>query len=273
MAKGWRLWSPLALTALVLAGCGAGGSGADQVTGAARRTLALDWGRYDMTFTRPSLFGPSIRIVGGRAAFNFTQQLAYETLDLAKGGGSQLLWLDVTPTAVLADPQPPPAGLLPAGKIWISVGSPAGSLWAQAEGLTPELPLHEIAWATRTVTLAGSSISSQHVPQNEYHVTVDLDKALVAAAKAHLDAVAAAIDRELQASGSTTLSLSVWVNGPGYVSRIDEAVPGSGLGTVSMVFTSFRLRYTGTLPPPSQVVSLSSLKPGTRSLWAVATGS
>lgn len=265
-----KRWPLLALAALVLAGCGSGtgGTSTGSVTGAARRTLALSWGRYDLTFAHPTLFEPSIRVVGGRAAFNFTDRLAYETIDLERAGASQLLWLDLTPTTLLVDPQPPPSGLLPAGKIWISVDSPA-----QAAGLTPELALDEIAWAARTATHIGSSVSSDHVPQDEYRVTVDLDKALVAATKANLADIASAIDGELQASKSSTLSLSVWVNGPGYVSRIDETVPGSRFGAISLVFTSFRLRYTGTLPPLSQEVPLSSLKPSGRSVWAVATGS
>ena len=85
--------------------------------------------------------------------------------------------------------------------------------------------------------------------------------------------VAAAIAGELRAADSSRLSLLVWVNGPGFVGRIDQVVPGSGLGTVSLVFSSFTLRYTGTLPPSSQVVALPSLSPGDRSIWAVATGS
>jgi len=65
----------------------------------------------------------------------------------------------------------------------------------------------------------------------------------------------------------------VWVNGPGFVGRIDEPIPGSRLGTVSLVFTSFTRPYTGTLPPSAQIVPLASLSPGDRSVWAVATGS
>jgi hypothetical protein len=150
--------------------------------------------------------------------------------------------------------------------------SGADALAGQAEGLSAELPLHELAWGAVAATRLGSSPTA-NVPMDEYRVTVDLRKARAAAERAHLDALTAAIRNELRASASPRLSLLVWVTGPGYVSRIDEAIPGAGLGAVSFVFTNFRLKYTGTLPPSSQTVPLSVLSPGGRSIWAVATGS
>ena len=269
-----NLWLLLAVVALALAGCGTSGKPADQVAGAAKKTLALHWVRYNLTFERPRLFDPSIQIVGGRAAYNLDARLGYAFLDLQRqGSGSQVLWFDLTPTTLLVDPDPPPAGLLPVGKAWISVRlSGADALAGQAEGLGPELPLHELAWGAQEATHVGSSVAG-HVPMDEYRVTVDLRKVLRAAQAAHLDALAAAITGELRASPSGRLSLLVWVNGPGYVSRIDGIVPGTGLGTVSLAFTSFRLRYTGTLPPSTQTVPLAGVSPGARSVWAVGTGS
>jgi len=264
----------LVVVALALAGCGASGNPADQVAGAAKRTLALHWVRYNLTFEQPRLFDPSIRVVGGRAAYNLDARLGYAFLDLQRqSGDSQTLWFDLTPTTLLVDPEPAPTGLLPSGKIWISARlSGPNALAGQAEGLGPELPLHELAWGAQETTHVGSSVAG-HVPMDEYRVTVDLRKARTAAQAAHLDAIAAAITAEWRASPSHRLSLLVWVNGPGYVSRIDGVVPGTGLGTVSLAFTSFRLRYTGTLPPSAQTIPLAVLSPGERSVWAVGTGS
>jgi hypothetical protein len=268
-----RLWL-LAVVAFALAGCGGGGDPSNQVVGAARKTLALHWVRYDLTFEHPQLFAPSIRVVGSRGAVNLQARLSYAFLDLQRrDNGSQVLWLDLTPTTLLVDPEPPPAGMLPAGKVWISAPlSGADALAVQAEGLGPELPLDEISWGTQGAAHVSSSVVG-HVPTDQYRVTVDLRKARTAAEKAHLDTVAAAISGELHASASPRLSLLVWVNGPGYVSRIDEVIPGAKLGAVSLLFTNFRLRYTGTLPSPAHVVPLSSLSLGTRSVWAAATGS
>src|SRR5581483_2354213 len=156
---------------------------------------------------------------------NVDARLAYEVLDLQeRGGGPRLLWLDLTPTAFLVDPDPPPAGTLPAGKIWISAGySGANAAAAQAEGLAAELPLDEIAWSARTATRIRTSVVG-HVPMAEYRVVVDLAQALSAARAAHRPAIAAAIAGEMRA-GASRLSLLVWVNGPGFVGRIDENVP------------------------------------------------
>jgi hypothetical protein len=267
-----KLWL-LAVVAFALAGCGASGSPAEQVVGAARKTLALHWVRYEMTFDRPGLFDPSIRIVGGRAAFNLEARVGYAFLDLQRrSGGPQTLWIDLTPATVLVDPEPAPAGLPPGGNIWISARlSGADALAGQAEGLSPELPLDEIVWGAVAATHVGSHVVG-HSPMDEYRVAVDLRKARAAAERAHRTALAAAIRSELGASSSARLSLRVWVNGPGFVGRIDEVIPGARLGTVSLVFTNFRLRYTGSLPPSSKTLPLSGLS-GRRSLWTVATGS
>jgi len=269
-----NLWLSLVVLALALVGCGASENPADQVVGAAQKTLALHWVRYEMTFERPRLFDPSVRVVGGRAAYNLDSRVGFEFLNLQKrGGASQVLWLDLTPTTLLVDPAPPPEGLLPSGKVWISAPlSGAGALASQAEGLAAELPLEEIAWGAVAATHVGSAVSG-HLPTDEYRVTVDLRKARAAAERARRPALAAAIRNELRANGSPRLALRVWVNGPGYVSRIDGVIPGAKLGTVSLVFTNFRLRYTGTLPPSSQTVPLASLSPGGGSVWTVAAGS
>jgi hypothetical protein len=270
----FKLCIPLAVVALALAGCGASGNPSERVLAAAKKTLASHWVRYTLSFERPRLFDPSIRVVGGRAAYNLDARLGYAFLDLQRpGNGSQTLWFDLTPTSVLVNPQPPPAGALPPGLVWISAPlARAEALAAQAEGLGPVLPLNEIVWAALRVTHVGSSVAG-HVPMDEYEVTVDLRKARAAAERRHLPAIAAAIRSELRASASSRLSLRVWVNGPGYVGRIDQVVPGAGLGTVSLSFTNFRLRYTGTLPPSSQTIPLAGLSTGGRSLWEFATGS
>ena len=274
MTSPLKLWLPLAVVAFALAGCGATGNPGDRVAGAAKKTLGLHWVRYNLTFERPRLFDPSIRIVGGRAAYNLDARLGYAFLDLQKqGGSSQTLWFDLTPTSLLVDPEPPPDGVLPPGLVWISAPlAGAETLAAQAEALGPELPLDEVVWGAQSVTHVGTTVEG-HIPTDEYRVTVDLRKAQAAAERAHLDAIAAAIGSELHASASPRLSLRVWVNGPGYVSRIDQVVPGATLGTVSLAFTNFRLRYTGTLPPSAQTVPLAGLSTGGRSLWALATGS
>jgi hypothetical protein len=105
---------------------------------------------------------------------------------------------------------------------------------------------------------------------DEYRVSVDLGRALVGAVKARRGAIAAAITQELTAAPSGRVSIAAWVTGPGYVGKIESAVPGSGLGTASFWFLSYTKPYTGTVPPASLIAPFA---PAGRSLWAVATGS
>jgi hypothetical protein len=248
-----------------------------QVVGAAKKTGALTWVRYQAALEHPHLFASGVKVRGGRAAYDFRTGLGYEFLDLqGHDGSSQTLWLDFTPTTFLLSPQPAPAGTLPPGKLWISVplsaGEVHGSSAAQVQALAPELPLDELAWGAQSASDIGTRVVGQ-VPMDEYKVSVDLTKALSAARKARSAAVAAALESELRAGGSKRLTMHVWIDGPGYVGRIETPVPGSGLGTASLVFTSFTLRYTGTGPPSSQVVPLASLPRAGRSVWAFVTGS
>jgi hypothetical protein len=267
----------LALATVVLCGCGTSGNPLHQVVGAARKTAALTWVRYEVALERPRLFATGVTVQGGRAAYDFRTGLGYEFLVLQRGdGGSQTLLLDFAPTTFLVSPQPAPAGALPAGKLWISIplaeGEAYGASVAQVQALTPELPLDELAWGARAASPVGTRVVGQ-VPMDEYRVSVDLKKAVSAARKARRPAVVAALESQLRAAGSRRVTIRVWINGPGYIGRIDVPVPGSGLGTASLVFTSFRLRYTGTGPPSSQIVPLASLPRAGGSLWSFMTGS
>jgi hypothetical protein len=108
---------------------------------------------------------------------------------------------------------------------------------------------------------------------DEYRVTVDLAKAYSAATKHGDRAVAAAIKHELHSSPTGHLNIDVWINGPGYIAQISKRVAGSGLGGTSLSFTSYTKPYVGAFPPPAETVSLASLSPGRRSIWALAAGS
>ena len=145
-------------------------------------------------------------------------------------------------------------------------------LAAQAEGLAPVLLLDEVAWGARSASSVGTRVV-ENVPMGEYRVSVDLARALAAARRARGAGIAAAIERELDASPSGRVSIVVWVSGPGYVGKLESEVPGSGLGTASFWFSSFTTPYTGTGPPASQIVPLAALARGGGSLWAIATGS
>jgi hypothetical protein len=278
MRRPLRAVTVLAATAAMLSGCGAGGGNPrHQATEAVSKTLAVTWTRYELTLERPQLFAAPIAVQGGRAAYDFRTGLGYEFLQLRlRAGSDQTLFFDYAPTTFLLAPSPAPAPALPAGKIWISVpltGPHADrALAAQAEGLAPLLALDEVDWGAQSASSVGTRVVGT-VPMDEYRVSVDLTKALSAALTTGRGGIATAIEQELEASPSGRVSILVWVNGPGYVGKIESDVPGAQLGTASFVFLSFTKPYTGTLPPASQIVPLASLAHGGRSLWSLATGS
>ena len=188
------------------------------------------------------------------------------------GAFPESLYLDFLPAAAYVAPSRHRPGRFP-GKSWISValGARRGDAWdagGALAGLAPELLLDEIAWGARSASPAGSSVVG-HVPMSRYLVSVDLAKALRAARRAGRPALAAAIVDELHASRSGRVELEAWVNGPGYVGKIKGPVPGSGLGTPAFAFSSFTAKFTPSQLPASATVALDSLRPSSRSLWAI----
>lgn len=264
--------------AIVVGGCGASANPLHKVVDATGKTLALPGTTYSVTFDRPQPLHEAATVLGGRAAYDFRAGLGYEALSLeANDGSSRTLYLDFLPAAAYLAPSPAPAGVLPPGKSWISVAlgaksAASGTLAAQLAGLAPELLLDEIAWGARSASPAGSSVVG-HVPMSRYLVSVDLAKALRAARRAGRPALAAAIVDELHASTSGRVELEVWVNGPGYVGKVKGPVPGSGLGSPTFAFSSFTAKFKPSKVPASDTVPLTSLRPSSRSLWAIALGS
>ncbi len=266
----------LAVSALALSACGSASDPAGTAVGAAHKTAALSWVRYQIRFTGSHLFPPATAVTGARGAFDFRTGVNYAFIGVRRrAGDSANVFVDSSAKAFAVAPSPAPVGLLPAGKSWISAPFPgrqdAGPLVAQVEGLGPLLALDEIKWGTQTAASLGTRAVG-HVPMSEYAVSVDLTQAHSAAISHGDTAVAAAIERELRSSRSGRLKIDVWVNGPGYVAKMSGPVPGSGLGTTSLTFSSYMEPYGGSFPPPSEITSLASLNPGRRSIWTVAAG-
>ena len=262
-----------------LCGCGAGGNPLGEPVAAAKRTLALPRTTYLATFSGDRLFPPSLELLGGAAAYDFASGIGYERLSLQPTGASERrLFLDFFPKEAFLYPEPQPAGLLPAGRNWISVslgahstGDAAGKLPLQIEALAPELALDEVAWGASASSPLGSRTVA-HVPLQGFRVRVDLGRALATARRAGREAVAAALEVELRAVPSRRVSVLVWVDGPGYVERIESAMPGSSLGRVAFAFSSFAVQYAETRPPSGLVAPLSSVAAPGR-LWALVAGS
>jgi hypothetical protein len=261
--------APLAALAavLALAGCGGSGDPLHAVQSAAKTTLSQN------AFASVSLDGatvfPGTRAqVTGRAATIFPQGIGFEALDVPVAGSAQTQrwYLTFEPSHVYFTRNPPLS--LPAGKTWVAVGAPPPALTAreaafvaQAEAVNPQLYLDEIVWGGTSATHTGDRVVA-HVPYAEYVVAVDLAAALARAT----GTMRVAIEQQLRIR--PRVRISVMVDGPGHVARMQAAPPGTGLGTVTMTLTGFGATIKPSLPPAAQVADLGALPAG--SIWAAA---
>ena len=187
-------------------------------------------------------------LLRGRAAYDLRSGLGYRAPDAEERGRSTRAVLRLPAGSLLRAPYPAPAGLLPAGKAWISVPVVAGDpLAAQVEGLSPELALSEVAWGGEHASTSARAWSG-HLPLDGYRVTVDLQQALARAKRAGRPASRRRSQSELQTSGANAVPVTVWVNGPGYVAQLEKSAPGTGLGTTSYSFSGFAPKFNRTGP-------------------------
>ena len=225
------------------------------------------------------------------ASLDFRAALTYEALDVNEVAHrpAYTMYFVFLGETVLLQPAPVPAGLLPARKLWISVGpappalsTPADpNLAAQLQGLTPSLALHELVWGTERATPSGQWVVD-HVPLTEYRVEVDLAKSLAAARAAGNTTLAAAVAEQILASRSRSpnahhsrLQMLVWIDGPGYVAQLEARLPGSGLGTAFFSMSGFSQRVARSIPTAAAVVAFHALRRSGKALpspWLLARG-
>ena len=137
----------------------------------------------------------------------------------------------------------------------------------QTQALGPQLLLDELSWGAVSATHVASPVVN-HVPQAEYRVTVNLKQALSKAT----GVTHTAIKDELSANGSSTVSMLVWVDGPGHIVELQQAVPGAGLGTVSMALSNFGVKFSAaSLPTDDLLLHIDAHTPSganlLRSVW------
>jgi hypothetical protein len=113
--------------------------------------------------------------------------------------------------------------------------------------------LDELSWGAVAATQTGTPVVN-HLPVAVYRVSVNLKQALSKATGVTHTAIA----DELAANGSSTVSIVVWVDGPGHVAELQEAVPGAGLGTVSMALSNFGLKIPASLPTDAMLLKITA---------------
>jgi hypothetical protein len=266
------------VAALALAGCGSGSSGALHAVTTATKTTLSQTLVSDLTLHGAKLLGAVRPTVVGRGAFSFDLGTGYERIDLpgkmVQGIGPRE-YLDLLQAKFYFERATATGNLvLFNGKGWVaptivgpaSVDAIAPRFVLQMQALSPQLLLDELAWGAVSATHVASPVVN-HVPQAKYRVTVNLKQALSKAT----GVTQTAIKDELAANGSSTVSILVWVDGPGHIVQLQEAVPGAGLGTVSMALSNFGVKIPASLPTEDLLLHIDAQTPSgaglLRSTW------
>jgi hypothetical protein len=130
--------------------------------------------------------------------------------------------------------------------------------------MNPQLLLEEIAKGAVAASSSGHPVIN-HVPFTEYVVSVDLVRALAAAA--NTTALRAAIQQELSAlragrgtHAGSLVRIVARVDGAGRLAQLQASLPGSRLGTVQIELWKFGSSIPLSLPLPSETVDIASLR-------------
>ncbi len=219
-----------------------------------------------MTFAGASQLGVAAE-VRGKAA-ELPGGIAYTGLSVpaAGGGASEVVYLVFRPTTAYFSVASAAASLVPAGKTIVSVSLSGSQPSAEAkaaadlEGFNLQLLLDELAWGVVAATSTGHQVLDQ-VPLERYTVSVSLRRALAGASGPGAAAMRRSLRGELAASGAAKgrVRMTVWVDGPGRIARIETPLPGLGLGRVRAILSQYGAKLTAGAQPDAQVVPLSAL--------------
>lgn len=281
-------WLALAITALLMAGCGSvrdgssagagGGLGASAPTpaelngvpAAAARTLSqralIGWRLNGAT-----VFGSVNAPVFGQGPFDLEAGRGSETIDLPElphqePGTEHAIFL---PDTVYLQPKAPGFAVLPRGKQWVSASLGSESVntnfpafVAQVEGVNPALMLTELEWgATASVPLGPGRQIVDHVAAERYRVTVDLNRALARIRGPLSNVLSQAIQEQLTAGGPHTFDAVTWVDRQGRVVQVQATPPGTGDGRLLLAISYFGSAVHVSVPRGQQVIDISSLTP------------
>lgn len=255
-----------------LAGCGGSKDPLHAVRNAATNTLSQT-AQSTLTLTGARLFDGIPRTIVGRAEFSFPKGLGYQALQVPApdGRSSGTAYLVYLPTKLWI--QPVVKNALPAGDLWISApftdsrsaGSTAPSLALVLESMNPQLLLEEIVKGAVSAASSGERVIN-HVPFNEYVVSVDLARALAAAGKTgalriaiQLELAALRTDRRTR-TGPPLVRIVARVDGAGHLAQLQASIPGSKLGRVQIALWKFGSTIPLSLPLASQTVEIASLE-------------
>jgi hypothetical protein len=245
----------LALLALLGAGCGGGGASASasDIAGAAKKTARSGSLEADFQISGAGLNG------SGSGVFNTGKSRSGQLTMTVTASGRQIPVDTIVTGNVLYMRSPVFAQTLTGGKQWIKVdlaelakqrGTDLSSFLNASP--TPTNALAYLAGATDVKKVGSESV--QGAKSTHYNVTVDLQRA---ASRAQGD-VRASLERVISQSRLKTLPLDVWVDGSGYIRKVnyEEHAGGAQPAEVTMELHDFGTSVSIKPPPSGAVVDL-----------------
>jgi hypothetical protein len=251
-----RRLAVLALLALLGAGCGGGGGGSaspSDIAGAAKKTARSGSLEADFAISGAGLNG------NGSGVFNTGESRSGQLTMTVTAGGREIPVETIVTGNVLYMRSSVFAQTLTEGKQWIKVdlaelakqrGTDLSSFLNASP--TPTNALAYLAGASDVKKVGSESV--QGTKTTHYDVTVDLQRA---ASRAQ-GTVRASLERAISQSRLKTLPLDVWVDGSGYIRKVnyEERAGGGQPAEVTMELHDFGTSVSIKPPPSGSVVDL-----------------
>jgi hypothetical protein len=251
-----RRLAVLALLALLGAGCGGGGGGSaspSDIAGAAKKTARSGSLEADFAISGAGLNG------NGSGVFNTGESRSGQLTMTVTAGGRQIPVETIVTGNVLYMRSSVFAQTLTEGKQWIKVdlaelakqrGTDLSSFLNASP--TPTNALAYLAGASDVKKVGSESV--QGTKTTHYEVTVDLQRA----ASRAKGTVRASLERAISQSRLKTLPLDVWVDGSGYIRKVnyEERAGGGQPAEVTMELHDFGTSVSIKPPPSGSVVDL-----------------
>jgi LppX_LprAFG lipoprotein len=251
-----RRLAVLALLALLGAGCGGGGGGSaspSDIAGAAKKTARSGSLEADFAISGAGLNG------NGSGVFNTGESRSGQLTMTVTAGGRQIPVETIVAGNVLYMRSSVFAQTLTEGKQWIKVdlaelakqrGTDLSSFLNASP--TPTNALAYLAGASDVKKVGSESV--QGTKTTHYEVTVDLQRA----ASRAKGTVRASLERAISQSRLKMLPLDVWVDGSGYIRKVnyEERAGGGQPAEVTMELHDFGTSVSIKPPPSGSVVDL-----------------
>ncbi|GAC1485643.1 MAG: hypothetical protein NVS1B9_03920 [Solirubrobacteraceae bacterium] len=229
-------------------------------------------GGFDLRLVGAQVLGARGAPASGSGDFDFPAATGTASIDLPEHKGTERGTEHIVyqPGQVFVQPRAANAAVIPKGKTWVSatltgkdsVRTNFPQFTLQIEAINPQLALDELAWgAVRATPLGPQKLDG--IATQQFDVTVDLARALVAARGLAAPAFSGAIQSELAALGSrgSSMTIRTWVDDTGVVAKLRVSPPGAGVGTATMSLCCFDQHVRVRVPPAAQVVDVAALTP------------